>query len=54
MNFVDETNLSGIKTLPIWTLINKLSMFECAHCGNLTNSGWLKDHFVNIPGSAIL
>ena len=52
--FLDETNSSGIMTRPIWTLMNKLPMFECAQCGNLTNSEWLEDRIVNIPSSVIL
>ena len=53
-DFLDETNSSGIMTRPIWTLMNKLPMFECAQCGNLTNSEWLEDRVVNIPSSVIL
>ena len=52
--FLDETNSQGIMTRPIWTLMNKLSMFEHAQCGNLKNSEWLEDRVVNIPSSAIL
>jgi dTDP-4-amino-4,6-dideoxygalactose transaminase len=52
--FLDETNSSGIMTRPIWTLMNKLPMFGCAHCSNLKNSEWLEDRVVNIPSSAIL
>jgi perosamine synthetase len=52
--FLDETNSSGIMTRPIWTLMNKLPMFECAQCGNLTNSEWLEERVVNIPSSVIL
>jgi len=52
--FLDETNSSGIMTRPIWTLMNKLPMFECAQCGNLKNSEWLEDRVVNIPSSVII
>jgi len=52
--FLDETNSSGIMTRPIWILMNKLPMFKCAQCGNLTNSEWLEDRVVNIPSSVIL
>jgi perosamine synthetase len=52
--FLGETNSSGIMTRPIWTLMNKLPMFERAQCGNLTNSEWLEDRIVNIPSSVIL
>jgi len=53
-DFLDETNSSGIMTRPIWTLMNKLPMFEYAQCGNLINSEWLEDRVVNIPSSVIL
>jgi perosamine synthetase len=52
--FLDETNSNGVMTRPIWTLMNKLPMFECAQCGNLKNSEWLEDRIVNIPSSMIL
>jgi len=52
--FLDETNSRGVMTRPIWTLMNKLPMFECAQCGNLKNSEWLEDRVVNIPSSVIL
>jgi len=52
--FLDETNSSGIMTRPIWTLMNKLPMFEHAQCGDLTNSEWLEDRVVNIPSSVIV
>ncbi|MDC1418114.1 LegC family aminotransferase [Candidatus Thioglobus sp.] len=52
--FLDETNSQGIMTRPIWTLMNKLSMFEKAQCGDLTNAEWLEDRVVNIPSSVIL
>ena len=52
--FLDETNSQGIMTRPIWTLMNKLPMFEDAECGDLTNSKWLEDRVVNIPSSVLL
>ena len=52
--FLEDTNSQGIMTRPIWTLMNKLSMFEYAQCGDLKNSEWLEDRVVNIPSSAIL
>jgi len=52
--FLGETNSSGIMTRPIWTLMNKLPMFERAQCGNLKNSEWLEDRVVNIPSSVIV
>ena len=47
--FLNETNSKGIATRPIWTLMNKLPMFESNQCGDLTNSDWLEQRVVNIP-----
>jgi len=52
--FLNETNSNGVITRPIWTLMNKLPMFEHAQCGDLKNSEWLEDRVVNIPSSVIL
>ena len=52
--FLNESNIQGVMTRPIWTLMNKLSMFKDAQCGDLTNSKWLEDRIVNIPSSVIL
>jgi len=41
-------------TRPIWTLMNKLTMFKDAECGDLNNSEWLEDRIVNIPSSVTL
>jgi perosamine synthetase len=51
--FLDETNSSSIMTRPIWTLMNKLSMFKNAQRGDLTNAEWLEQRVVNIPSSVI-
>ncbi len=52
--FLDETNSNNIMTRPIWTLMNKLPMFEDAECGDLLNAEWLEERVVNIPSSVIL
>jgi perosamine synthetase len=52
--FLNETNSQNIMTRPIWTLMNKLSMFENSQCGDLKNSEWLQGRTVNIPSSLIL
>lgn len=49
--FLDETNLKGVMTRPVWTLMNKLEMFKDAQAGDLSNSEWLEDRIVNIPSS---
>jgi perosamine synthetase len=52
--FLEETNSQGIMTRPIWTLMNKLSMFKNAQFESLTNAEWLEKRVVNIPSSVVL
>lgn len=51
IEFLTETNDSGVMTRPVWELMNRLTMFRGAQCGDLTNSEWLSDRVVNIPSS---
>ena len=53
-DFLNETNSQGVMTRPIWTLMNKLPMFESAQCGDLTSSEWLEERVVNIPSSVMI
>ena len=41
-------------TRPIWTLMNKLNIFEESQCGELPNAEWLEQRVVNIPSSALI
>jgi len=50
--FLKETNLKGLSTRPIWTLMNNLIMFKNSQCGELNNAEWLEKRVVNIPSSA--
>ena len=52
--FLDETNSKGVMTRPIWTLMNKLAMFQNAQCGELTNAEWLEKRVVSIPSSVVV
>lgn len=52
--FLSETNGSKVMTRPIWTLMNKMSMFKECQKGDLTNSEWLEDRVVNIPSSVLI
>ena len=49
--FLEVVNAQKIMTRPIWTLMNKLPMFESCQCGPLENSQWLEDRVVNLPSS---
>jgi len=51
---LDEANSKGIMVRPIWTLMNKLAMFQNAQCGELTNAEWLEQRVVNIPSSVVV
>jgi len=52
--FLDESNSTGVMSRPIWTLMNKLTMFQHSQCGDLTNSEWLAERVVNIPSSSVI
>ena len=52
--FLEESNLNGVMTRPIWILMNKLPMFKDCQCDYLQNSYWLEDRVVNIPSSVTL
>ena len=52
--FLEESNLNGVMTRPIWILMNKLPMFKDCQCDYLQNSYWLEERVVNIPSSVTL
>ncbi|MFT4848156.1 MAG: perosamine synthetase [Parvicella sp.] len=49
--FLTETNNNGVMTRPVWTLLNKLPMFEDSYCTDLSTSNWFEARAVNIPSS---
>ena len=52
--FLNETNLKGIATRPIWTLMNKLNMFKGFQYDDLANAELLQQRVVNLPSSMII
>ena len=54
LNFLQETNDSGVMTRPIWELMNRLPMFEKCEHDDLKNTIWFADRVVNIPSSVRL
>lgn len=52
--FLEFTNGKGVMTRPIWTLMNKLEMFQDSQCSDLSNALWLEARVVNIPSSVRL
>lgn len=51
--FLSEVNSKNVMTRPVWTLMNKLAMFENCQKGPIPNAEWLADRVVNIPSSVI-
>ena len=51
---LDEANSKGVMIRPVWTLMNKLTMFKHSQCYGLTNVEWLEERVVNIPSSVTL
>jgi aminotransferase in exopolysaccharide biosynthesis len=49
--FINETNVNGVMTRPVWKLMHRLPMFENAKKGPLTTSEWIESCLVNIPSS---
>ena len=49
--FLDFTNKNGVMTRPIWTLMNRLEMFQNCQCEDVSNSLYLEERVVNIPSS---
>ena len=53
-SFLHETNSKGVMTRPMWTLMNKLKMFQGSQCAELSNAEWLAQRIVNIPSSMLI
>lgn len=53
-NFLQFSNDKGVMTRPIWTLMNKLAMFNNAMHSDLVNSTYIEERLVNLPSSVLL
>ena len=51
INFLEESNDSGIGTRPIWTLMTELPMYKNAFQSDLSNSLWIQERLVCLPSS---
>lgn len=49
--FLENVNEQNVMVRPVWTLMNKLSMFKNCQTGPLNNSEWLENRLVNLPSS---
>lgn len=47
------TNVQGVMTRPIWTLMNHLPIYAHCRSGALTNAAWLEARVVNLPSSVL-
>ena len=54
LDFLQQTNDSGVMTRPIWELMNRLPMFQACQNDGLKNTIWFADRVVNIPSSVRL
>ncbi len=52
--FLESTNLSGVSTRPVWTLMHRLPMFKDCIRDDLSVSEKLEKTLVNIPSSPII
>jgi perosamine synthetase len=52
--FLNEANSKGVMIRPIWTLMNKLTIFKNSQCGELVNAEWFEKRVVNIPSSMVI
>ncbi len=52
--FLSETNSQGIMTRPVWTLMNKLPMFDKSQHGDLSNSIFIEKSVVSLPSGVCL
>jgi aminotransferase in exopolysaccharide biosynthesis len=50
-NMLEETNLAGITTRPVWRLMSNLPMYRNEISGDLSQSEWLEDRILNLPSS---
>ncbi len=51
INFLEESNDSGIGTRPIWTLMTELPMYKDSFQSDLSNSLWIEERLVCLPSS---
>lgn len=49
--FLEYANAQGVMSRPVWTLLNKLPMFEGCFAMPQDNAQWLADRLVNVPSS---
>jgi aminotransferase in exopolysaccharide biosynthesis len=52
--FLKFANDNGVMSRPLWTLMNKLPMFQHCQTTNLDNAQWIEDRGVNIPSGVRL
>jgi aminotransferase in exopolysaccharide biosynthesis len=53
-NFLQYSNDNNVMTRPVWTLMNRLPMFEDCQTDDLANTKWFEDRIVNLPSSVYI
>ena len=53
-DFLAYSNSRNVMTRPIWSLMNKSSVFKNVQSGPLVNAEWLEERVVNLPSSVVL
>jgi len=49
--FLEFANSVGVQARPVWTLMNRLSMYHLCQRTSLDTAQWVEDRLVNIPSS---
>ena len=52
--FLECTNKNKVMTRPIWTLMNKLPMYENCQRDELKNAEYLEERIINIPSGVVI
>ncbi len=52
--FLECTNKNKVMTRPVWTLMNKLPMYENCQRDELKNAEYLEERIVNIPSGVVV
>jgi len=52
--FLQYANKNGVQVRPVWTLMNRLPMFNRCQCASLETAEWLEERMVNLPSSVRL
>lgn len=52
--FLEYAHNNGVMARPVWTLMNRLPMYNECQTSNLDDAQWLEDRIINLPSSVRL